>query len=356
MWVRERSTPPTNFYALRDNLLYDLKAASGVAYGTAELADLCGFAWPASGAGRLKAISLALARRPRRARTLLSLRELPTVELRLSAAEHDRWLHARWPAGGEPLFSGHWAQAVIQTSLKEHEYLTGRHRQAVRTNIHRARELGITATRLGGYDEFAAASAPVYRSRRGGDAVLADMRSPPPSDEFAWYSASTAAHKTPVIVAAIALFGDFGVLAVMVGNRRYARLSYARYLLHTFVLCDLAARGTRHLIVGSVLRESNGNQYFQRLLGYRVCNVRPVLFPPSGDRRGDVSAAVRRLLMTGPVVKNAFQFTRDDSQRITSRASARVGHAEWAAMGSSGNPSASEVAVTTGGEDRGSAL
>jgi hypothetical protein len=269
---------------------------SGLAYGTAELADLCSFARSASGAGRLKAI----ARRPRRARTILSLRKLPLVELRLSTAEHDRWLQARWPARGERLFSGHWAQAVIQTSSKKHDYLTGRHRQAVRTNIHRARELGITATRLGGYDEFAAAAAPLYASRPGGDAVLTDMQSsPPPADEFAWYSASTAAHEAPVIIAAVALFGDFGVLAVMVGNRHYPRVGHARYLLHTFILSDLAACGIRHLVVGSVLRESSGNQYFQRLLGYRVCNVRPILLPPSDDRRGDVAVAMRRLLMTG---------------------------------------------------------
>lgn len=305
--------------------------ASGVAYGTAELADLCGFARPASGPGRAKAISLALARRPRRVRTLLSLRALPIVELRLAAAEHNRWLHARWPAGGERLFGGHWAQAVIQTSLKEREYLTGRHRQAVRTNIHRARELGVTATRLGGYDEFAVAAAAVYSSRRGGDAVLADMRSPPPSDKFAWYSASTHAHEAPVIVAAVALFGDFGVLAVMVGNRRYAHVGYARYLLHTFILGDLAAHGTRHLIVGSVLRESKGNQYFQRLLGYRVCNVRPILLPMSGDQRGNAGAAVRRLLMTGLAVKNAYQTPPDDSQKLTSPASVPVGSAELAA-------------------------
>jgi hypothetical protein len=276
----------------------------GVAYGTAELADLCGFARPASGAGRLKAISLALARRPRRVRTLLSLRDLPVVELRLSAAEHERWLQARWPEGGESLFGGHWAQAVIQTPLEEHEYLTGRHRQAVRTNIRRARELGITATRLGGYEEFVAASAPVYDSRCGGDAVLAATRRPAPSDKFAWYSASTSAHEAPVIVAAVALFGDFAVLAVMVGNRHYAHVGYVRYLLHTFILCDLAAGGTRHLIVGPVLRESSGNQYFQRLLGYRVCNVRPILPPQSGAQRN--AAAVHRMLMTGPIVENAY--------------------------------------------------
>jgi hypothetical protein len=155
------------------------------------------------------------------------------------------WLHARWPAGGESLFDGHWAQAVIQTSVKGHEYLAGRHRQAVRTNIRRAQELGITATRLGGYDEFAAASAPVYRSRSGGDAVLAATRKPPPSDEFAWYS--IVARGVPITVAAVALFGDFAVLA---------------------------AHGIRQLVVGSVLRESDGNQYFQRLLGfaYATCN------------------------------------------------------------------------------------
>ncbi len=329
---------------------------SGVAYGTAELADLSSFAWPASGAGRLKAVSLALARSPRRARMLLSLRELPIIELRLSAAEHDRWLHAQWPAGGEPLFGGHWAQAVIQTSLKEREYLTGRHRQAVRTNIHRAGELGITATRLRGYDEFAAASAPVYGSRRGGDAVLADMQIPPPSDEFAWYSASTAAHEAPVIVAAVALFGDFGVLAVMVGNRRYAHVGHARYLLHTFILGDLAAHGTQHLIVGSVLRESNGNQYFQRLLGYRVCNVRPILLTPSSDRKRDVTATVRRLLMTGPAVENAYQSSRNDSQRSTSPAS--VYRPRWISNSEQRrhNPSTSEAAVMTGGEDRESPL
>jgi hypothetical protein len=330
--------------------------ARGIAYGTAELADLCSFARPTSEASRVKAISLALARHPRRARTLLSLRVLPIVEPRLSAAEHDRWLQSRWPPGGESLFGGHWAQAVIQTSLEEHEYLAGRHRQAVRTNIHRAREQGVTATQLSGYDEFAAASTPVYGTRRGGDAVLSDMRSPPTSDKFAWYSASTAAHETPIIIAAVALFGDFGVLAVMVGNRRYPRVGHARYLLHTHILGDLAARGTRHLIVGSVLRQSNGSQYFQKLLGYRVCNVRPIVHLPSGDRRVDAAAAMRRLLMTGPVVDNVYQSSCDDSQRITSPAFPPAGHSERAAMRNSGNPSVSEVAVTTRDEDRRSAL
>jgi hypothetical protein len=300
----------------------------------------------------VKATSLALARRPSRARTLLSLRELPVVELRLSAAEHDRWRHTRWPAGGESLFDGHWAQAVIQTPVKEHEYLAGRHRQAVRTNIRRARELGITATRLSGYDEFAAASAPVYLSRSGGEAVLAATRKPLSSDEFAWYSASTVAHEVPITVAAVALFGDFAVLAVMVGNQDYARIGYARYLLHTFVLGDLAAHGIRHLIVGSVLREPNGNQYFQRLLGYRICNVQPILLPSAGERRGNAAAALRRLLMTGSTVEWASTPRTNDAQKVTSPPSARIGDPEWSATGGSGYPSNPKAVVTTGAGER----
>jgi hypothetical protein len=149
-----------------------------------------------------------------------------------------------------------------------------------------------------------------------------------------------------VIVAAVALLGDFGVLAVMVGNRDYSRVGHARYLMHTFILGDLAARGVRHLIAGSVLRESQGNQYFQRLLGYRVCNVRPILLAPSGDRR---AAAARRLLMRGQAVANADRPSRDDSRRITSSASAHVSHPEQEAMRDIDDPrGGAEVAVTTG--------
>jgi hypothetical protein len=312
------------------------------------LADLCGFAWPASRSARLRSISLALARDPRRAHTLMSLRALSTVELRLSAAEHRRWRHAKWPAAGKPLFDGHWAQAVIETSLEEREYLAGHHRQAVRTNIHRARDLGIAATRLGGYNEFIAASTPVYESREGGDAVLAEMQSGPPADGFAWYSASTPAHESPVIVAAVALFGNFGVLAVMVGNRNYRHVGYARYLLHTFILGDLAAHGVEHLLVGSVLRESGGNQYFQRLLGYRVCNLRPTLLTDSGSRQGHIATTLRGLLMSDPAARRPCRPPYGDLRAATSTAPARRYDIELSATETSSDPSTPRVAAIAG--------
>ncbi len=273
---------------------------SRIAYGSAELADLCRLAHPASGVGHVKAVVRALAREPSRVRTLLALRTLPVIEPRLSAAEHGRWREARWPEGGERLFGGHWAQAVIGTSAQEDDYLSGRHRQAVRTNIRRAREQGITAMRLDGYDEFAAASVAIYAGRDGGDEVLANMRSPDPPDRFAWYVAVAGANRTPVTIAAVALFGDLGVLAVMVGDLANPHAGHARYLLHTFVRGDLAGEGVRHLLVGSVLRESSGNQYFQRLLGYRICNVRPVLGGSVGGQQSGITTRLSGWVMAGP--------------------------------------------------------
>jgi len=238
-------------------------------------------------------------RRPHRVRALLALRKLPVVEPRMSAEELKRWRAARWPEGGEPLFGGHWAQAVIGTSPKERQYLNGRHRQAVRTNMRRAQEQGIVARRLDEYGEFAAAAASVYAGREGGEEVLANMRAPSPQERFAWYCASGPAEGTPVVIAAVALFGDAGVLAVMVGDLRNPHAGHARYLLHNFIRSDLAAHSTRQLIVGSVLREPSGNLYFQRLLGYRICNVRPRLLTPAGEPQRDAGPPFRRLLMAG---------------------------------------------------------
>ena len=55
---------------------------------------------------------------------------------------------------------------------------------------------------------------------------------------------------------------------------RHPGASWARYQLHTFLALDLGRAGIKHLLAGSALRESAGNQYFQHLLGYRARNLR----------------------------------------------------------------------------------
>jgi hypothetical protein len=288
---------------------------SRISYGSDQLADLCSLSHPATRASQARTLTQALVRHPSRALTLLALRRLPIVEPHLTEEEHDRWLEARWPAGGERLFGGHWAQAIIETSPGESEYLTGRHRQALRTNIRRAREQGMTAKRLDTYEEFARAAEHVYAGRKGGEAVLQSMRRPLPEERFAWYCASVAGSGTPVVIAAVAIFGDLGVLAVMVGDLRNPLAGHARYLLHNFVRSDLAAHDTRHLLVGSVLREPSGTRYFQRLLGYRICNLRPMLRASLGEPERDAGPAFRRLLMSGSPAGRAREHSRSSARQ-----------------------------------------
>ena len=266
------------------------------AYGTSELGDLCALAAD----GRMRSVAAAAARDPRRIRAVRGLRRLPVIEPRLTAEAYRRWQRCAWPDAATPLFGGHWAQAVVQTPVNVPQYLRGRRKQALRTNLRRAGELGVTAARLGAYEQFAAAAASVYRQRAGGEAVLAGLAPPSRSDDFVWYAAHAAGREEPVAIAAVAIFGDVAALSVMVGDPRFTRLGHARYLLHTFVLGDLAGAGIGHLVAGTVLRETAGNRYFQQLLGYRVCNLRPIVDGEAPGTRG--RTAVRRVLMKGAVL------------------------------------------------------
>jgi hypothetical protein len=80
---------------------------------------------------------------------------------------------------------------------------------------------------------------------------------------------------TPLAFAYVALFGQSAVLFAMFSHSgRYPCASWARYQLHTCLALDLGSSGVEYLLVGSALRETAGNQYFQHLLGYHVRNLR----------------------------------------------------------------------------------
>ena len=150
-----------------------------------------------------------------------------------------------------------------------------------------------------------------------------------------WYAAHAAGREEPVAIAAVAIFGDVAALSVMVGDPRFTRLGHARYLLHTFVLGDLAGAGIGHLVAGTVLRETAGNRYFQQLLGYRVCNVRPIVDGEAPGTRG--RTAVRRVLMKGAVLGarpgQAPAPAKPSRRRAPARASPRPGARRRAQVG-----------------------
>jgi hypothetical protein len=219
---------------------------------------------------RIPALIGSVLRDPALIRVFVAVWRLPVVELRVRRADADAWFGAYFG----PARRGQLAQAVLELPTAEECYLAGRHRQALRTNLRHARDLGVTSERVQTYEAWLEAARVILHARRDGHAEGREMDKPEPGQHVAHYVARDA-HGTPLALAGVALFGQFAVLfALLSRSDRYPGASWARYQLHTFLALDLGRAGVRHLLVGSALRETVGNQYFQHLLGYRARNLR----------------------------------------------------------------------------------
>jgi hypothetical protein len=203
-------------------------------------------------------------------RVLVVIRRLPVVDLRVRRADVDAWSEAPF----RPARFGRLAQAVLDLPAVEEHYLAGRPKQALRTNLRHARDLGVTSDRIPTYEAWFEEASVILQARGDSKAVPPEMDKPEPGQRVAYYMARDA-HETPLACAGIALFGQFAVLFGLCSRHDlHPRASFARYQLHTFLALDLGSSGVKHLLVGSALRETAGNQYFQHLLGYRARNLR----------------------------------------------------------------------------------
>jgi hypothetical protein len=211
-----------------------------------------------------------VARDPALIRALFGVWRLPVVDLRVPLADADAWLTT---GVGTFLRGGRWAQAVLELPVAHDGYLTGRPKQALRTNLRHARDLGVTSSRIPTYDAWFEAASIILHTRHDGPAAAQEMEKPGPGQQVAYYVACDVDGK-PLVFARVALFGEFAVLFIMLSRFDHPSASWARYQLHTFLAFDLRCAGVKHLLVGSALREPAGNQYFQHLLGYRVRNLR----------------------------------------------------------------------------------
>jgi hypothetical protein len=156
----------------------------------------------------------------------------------------------------------------------EDHYLAGRSKQALRTNLRHARDLGVTSDQVPTYEAWFEAASVILRGRPDGRDMAREMDKPAPGQEVAYYVAREA-NGTPLAFARVAMFDQFAVLFTMLSHLdRQPSASWARYQLHTSLALDLGGSGVKYLVVGSALREPAGNQYFQHLLGYRACNLR----------------------------------------------------------------------------------
>ena len=205
-------------------------------------------------------------------RAFIAIWQLPVVDLRIRRADAEAWSDAT-PVG-RSIIAGRRAQAVLELPTAEGRYLAGRPRQALRTNLRHASKLGMTSGRVPGYEEWLEAAGVILRARPDGPAMAAEMNKPEPGQQVAYY-VTRDADGSPLAFARVALLGQFAVLFTLLSHPdRRPSASWARYQLHTLLALELGCSGVKHLIVGSALRETSGNQYFQHLLGYRVCNLR----------------------------------------------------------------------------------
>jgi hypothetical protein len=221
---------------------------------------------------RVWALIGSVVRDPALIRVFIAIWRLPVVDLRVPRADADAWSEAS-PVG-RGISAGRWAQAVLELPTVEEHYLAGRPKQALRTNLRHARDLGVTSDRIPTYEAWFEAASVILHARPDGPDMARQMNKPEPRQQVAYYVARDA-DETPLAFARVALLGQFAVLFTMISHPdRRPSASWARYQLHTFLALSLGRSGVKHLIIGSAFRETAGNQYFQHLLGYRARNLR----------------------------------------------------------------------------------
>jgi hypothetical protein len=199
-------------------------------------------------------------------RAFAAVWRLPVTDLQVRQADVDAWWFGDWFGPRRRL-----AWAVLDLPVAGDHYLSGRSRQALRTNLRHARACGVTSSRVTYETWFEAVSA-VRRAREEKPGPEQDK--PRQGRHVAYYVARDA-RGMALASAGAALFGQFALLFHLVSRPdRQPDASWARYQLHTCLVFDLASSGVEYLLTGSALRETAGTQYFQHLLGYRPRNLR----------------------------------------------------------------------------------
>ena len=165
-------------------------------------------------------------------------------------------------------------QAVLFVGATHNEYITGQSRHALRTNLNRASESGITcAPVLIEVEKLEIAWALAGALRRF---------SIKPEDLFArrddgWIAAHSR-EGAPIATALTSHSGAWGLLNLLVARSDHRDSSHARWAIHAAAVAQLRSKGVRYMFVEgkSPLVIDPGLQHFQRLNGYQVINVRLV--------------------------------------------------------------------------------
>lgn len=154
-------------------------------------------------------------------------------------------------------------QGILELPASMDDYLSGRPRQAVRSNVRRAEALGLVCKRL---ESYYARSECADRACFAGVSYRSDMLDWPGRD--CWAVVDSDDRLTAI--ATVTVDGEVAVLWTLVGHE-----SPERWLLHTRIVEALIGSGVRLLLVNSVsaMQLRPGLQYLQRRLGYRLVQL-----------------------------------------------------------------------------------
>ncbi|HWC34894.1 MAG TPA: hypothetical protein VG650_08705 [Mycobacteriales bacterium] len=165
------------------------------------------------------------------------------------------------------------AVAVLELPADPAEYLAGRKKQALRTNLAHAREHGITVSEIVAGAEQLDCIEQVLVAR-----------------EDEWWAKYESWLRRVVDARLVRLFAGRGpdgavlTVALVVPDAPWAMLrlfvstpddlaGYARYSTHAFMVEALAKAGVRTLLVDTVFDAPPGVRYFQSRLGFELANI-----------------------------------------------------------------------------------
>jgi hypothetical protein len=157
------------------------------------------------------------------------------------------------------------AQGVLALGPEPVQYLRGRRRQALRTNLSHAAAAGVRCVAVDGATATAGAVAEL--------AAAGLIDNPEVLLERTADTWTLAINRDGRVLggALVSVDRDWAMVNILVAT------DYpVRYALHTDVAARLGASGVRYLFVSerSALALPEGLQYLQRILGYRVVNLR----------------------------------------------------------------------------------
>ena len=163
--------------------------------------------------------------------------------------------------------------ALLELPQSQGEYLKGRSRQALRTNLNRAAAEGLRCAPVEDAGELHRVASAIATRRATTPDTLVRPGQLPERDRL--WSAAFDASGEPVALCQAVVDEDRAGLVLMVTAVGHAAAPLVRYALHAHLTGRLVDRGVSTLAVGgSMLLTSTGTRYFQQRTGFAPVHLR----------------------------------------------------------------------------------